>query len=50
MPGWEGWRFGHIRVRTWHASQPAGVVAAKKGREELITWSYKSMFYGSFLL
>lgn len=48
MPGWEGWRFWHISVRTLHASKPTGAVAAKEGRKELTTWSYKSIFMVAF--
>lgn len=32
-------------VRTLHTSKPTGAVTAKKGREELTSWSYNEHFF-----
>lgn len=45
MPGWEEWRCGHILVRTLHTSKPTGAVMAKRGREELTSWSCNERFF-----
>lgn len=45
MPGWEEWRCGHLLVRTLHTSKPTGAVTAKRGREELTSWSCNEHFF-----
>ena len=44
MPAWEGWRFWRTSVRTPNISKPTGAVTAKRGREELTSWSYNEYF------